>query len=101
MGPGYELPDGGSRKSGGGEVKRIDMNENKHKEKMIAPIIITVVFLIYLVAYFIAVIMTSAILPVMILFAIPLIALGFGMVYILKTRIDEIRSGEEDDLSNY
>ena len=77
------------------------MNENKHKEKMIAPIIITIVFLIYLVAYFIAVIMTSAILPVMILFAIPLIALGFGMVYILKTRIDEIRSGEEDDLSNY
>ena len=77
------------------------MNENKHKEKMIAPIIITVVFLIYLVAYFSAVIMTSAILPVMILFAIPLIALGFGMVYILKTRIDEIRSGEEDDLSNY
>ena len=30
-----------------------------------------------------------------------LIALGIGMVYVLKTRIKEIRSGEEDDLNNY
>jgi len=39
--------------------------------------------------------------PVMILFAIPLFALGIGMIYVLKIRINEIRSGEEDDLSNY
>ena len=30
-----------------------------------------------------------------------LVALGIGMVYTLKSRIKEIRSGEEDDLGNY
>lgn len=39
--------------------------------------------------------------PVMIVLALPLIALGIGMVYTLYTRIKEIRSGEEDDLSDY
>ena len=38
---------------------------------------------------------------IMIPVAIPLIALGVGMVYTLKSRIKEIRSGEEDDLSDY
>ena len=38
---------------------------------------------------------------VFIIFAIPLIALGIGMIFTLKSRIDEIRSGEEDDLGNY
>jgi hypothetical protein len=28
-------------------------------------------------------------------------ALGSGRIKTLKTRIEEIRSGEEDDLSNY
>ena len=28
-------------------------------------------------------------------------ALGVGMVYTLRARIKEIRSGEEDDLGNY
>ena len=39
--------------------------------------------------------------PVMLLIAVPLVALGIGMVYTLKSRIKEIRSGEEDDLGNY
>ena len=36
-----------------------------------------------------------------VVFALPLIALGGGMVYTLRSRIKEIRSGEEDDLDNY
>jgi len=39
--------------------------------------------------------------PVMIMLAIPLIALGIGMIYTLYTRIKEIKDGEEDDLSDY
>ena len=77
------------------------MDNKDHKKKMIAPVIITVVFLVYLVVYGILVITAAAWKPVMILFTIPLIALGIGMIYVLKTRINEIRSGEEDDLSNY
>ena len=72
---------------------------SEHKKKMIAPIVITVLFLLYLVVYIAALITASnwSLVPL----AVPLIALGIGMVYTLRTRIEEIRSGEEDDLNNY
>ena len=72
-----------------------------HKKKMIAPVIITVLFLLYLIVYLIVVAMTTRLSPGMLLFSIPLIALGIAMCYTLKARIDEIRRGEEDDLSDY
>ena len=72
-----------------------------HGKKMLAPIIITIVFLVYLAIYGVAVVLVTELEPVMILFAIPLIALGIGIIYVLVARIKEIRSGEEDDLSNY
>ena len=72
-----------------------------HGKKMIAPIIITFVFLMYLLFYG-ALLMTAALeQPLVILLGIPLVLLGAGMVYVLITRIREIRSGEEDDLDNY
>lgn len=76
------------------------MNDN-HKKKMIVPVIITVLFLLYLIVYLIVVAMTTRLSPGMLLFSIPLIALGIAMCYTLKARIDEIRRGEEDDLSDY
>ncbi len=72
-----------------------------HRRKMIAPVIVTILFLIYLAAYVFFIVTAAGPKPVFILFAIPLIALGIGMVYTLGTRIKEIRSGEEDDLDNY
>ena len=72
-----------------------------HGKKMIAPIIITFVFLMYLLFYG-ALVMTAALeQPLVILLGIPLVLLGAGMVYVLIARIREIRSGEEDDLDNY
>ena len=68
---------------------------------MIAPIVITVVFLLYLVFYGRFLLTAAEFSPVMLLAAIPLAALGIGMIQVLKERINEIRSGEEDDLSNY
>ena len=73
--------------------------DDEHKRKMIAPIVITVLFLAYLVIYIAALITVSK--WSLVIFAIPLIALGIGMVYTLKSRMKEIRSGEEDDLDNY
>ena len=72
-----------------------------HGKKMLAPIIITAVFLIYLAVYGALVIFAALEVPLVILFGIPLVLLGAGMVYTLITRIREIRSGEEDDLGNY
>ena len=68
---------------------------------MIAPIVITAVFLLYLIGYGIAIAVATEWSPVMILIAVPLVALGIGMIVVLKSRIKEIRSGEEDDLDNY
>jgi len=77
------------------------MKNSDHKRKMVAPIVITVLFLLYLIGYGIALAAAAEWNPLMILVALPLLALGIGMVYVLKTRIKEIRSGEEDDLDNY
>lgn len=68
---------------------------------MIAPIIITVVFLIYLAVYGFLAAKAAEFSPLILLLAVPLAALGIGMVYVLRARIKEIRSGEEDDLDNY
>ena len=68
---------------------------------MIAPIIITAVFLLYLLVYVIMIAGAMTITPVMFLFAVPLIALGTGMIVVLRERLKEIKEGEEDDLSNY
>ena len=77
------------------------MKNTDHKKKMAAPIVITIIFLAYLIVYGIMVAVASEWKPVLILLALPLIALGGGMVYVLISRIKEIRSGEEDDLGNY
>ncbi len=74
---------------------------SSHGKKMIAPIIITILFLLYLVVYGMLLIKAAMAEPQAILLGIPLVLLGIGMVYTLFTRIREIRSGEEDDLSNY
>ena len=72
-----------------------------HGKKMLAPVIVTVVFLLYLAVYGALVVMAAPEEPLVILFGIPLVLLGGGMIYTLYTRIREIRSGEEDDLDNY
>ena len=72
-----------------------------HKKKMIAPVIITILFLVYVIAYGVMVMMAAEWNLWFLLLAIPLAMLGAGMVCVLITRIREIRSGEEDDLSNY
>ncbi len=82
-------------------LREMRMKNDNHRKKMVAPIVITVVFLVYLAVYGLALAKATAWSPVMILPAIPLVGLGIGMVYVLKERIHEIRSGEEDDLSNY
>ena len=72
-----------------------------HGKKMLVPIIITIFFLVYLFIYGALLAQAVIVEPFVILFAIPLVLLGIGMVYVLFTRIREIRSGEEDDLDNY
>ena len=73
----------------------------KNIKKMIAPVIITVLLLLYLGVYWYLIMEATEFQPFMIFLAIPVLLLGAGLVYVLLSRIREIRSGEEDDLDNY
>lgn len=76
--------------------------KKEHRKKMIAPIVIAVLFVGYLALYIYMLFFAAAVTkPVLFLLAVPLAALGVGMIWVLITRIREIDKGEEDDLSNY
>ena len=73
---------------------------NSHKRKMIAPIVITILFILYYVVYFGILI---SLIPSIWKLVLGLIPLGFSviLVKVCIERIKEIRKGEEDDLSKY
>ena len=73
---------------------------NSHKKKMIAPIIITIVMILYYITYFGFLISLLDGFWKYALGIIPLVLSGI-MVYICIERINEIKKGEEDDLSKY
>ena len=75
---------------------------HNHKKKMIAPIIITVIFLVYYIGFAAACILIEnmPLLAKILCGVIPLILAGV-CIYVLAERIKEIRSGEEDDLGKY
>ncbi len=70
------------------------------RRKMIAPIVITVLMILYYAAYFSLLIYAIDRVWALLLGIIPLL-LGGIMIYVCVQRIKEIRSGEEDDLSQY
>ena len=73
--------------------------DNK-KKKMVAPIIITILFVLYLVIYF-AVIINEVTGIMKVLLAVVPLALAAIMIYVCIQRINEIKGGDEDDLSKY
>jgi len=73
---------------------------NSHKKKMIAPIIITVVVILYYIAYFGVLISLLDGFWKYVSGIIPLVFSGI-MIYVCIERINEIKKGEEDDISKY
>jgi uncharacterized membrane protein YoaK (UPF0700 family) len=74
----------------------------KHTKKLIAPIVITVLMILY---YFIYLWMGVSINDMPIIMKIIVIIFAIGLIgltiYMLFERIGEIKGGEEDDLSKY
>lgn len=73
-----------------------------HGKKMIAPIIIAILFIVYYIGIAIVLMAVPGI-PVaarILLIVVPLI-LAAVMLCVLISRIKEIKGGEEDDLSQY
>lgn len=71
-----------------------------HKKKLIAPIIITIIIVAYYVVYFGLLITLIPGIWKYILGIVPLL-FSVVMVKVCIERINEIRRGEEDDLSKY
>ena len=71
-----------------------------HGKKMIAPIVVTALFVLYYVLYFGVIIWYIDGIFKYILGIVPLL-LSIVMVAVCIERIKEIKKGEEDDLSKY
>ncbi|MGN0268337.1 MAG: hypothetical protein ACI4D7_11760 [Lachnospiraceae bacterium] len=71
-----------------------------HGKKKIAPIVVTVVMILYFVLYFGVLV---AVVPGVLKFLLGIIPLLLGccMLYVCIQRLKEIDGGEEDDLSKY
>ncbi len=76
------------------------MKLESHKKKMVAPIVITIIIVAYYVLYFGFLIMMLDGIGKYALGIIPL-ALSAVMIKVCIERINEIKKGEEDDLSKY
>lgn len=73
---------------------------NLHKKKMIAPIVITVIVILYFVLYFGFLIYLVPGIWKVLLGIIPLFFSGV-MIYVCIEKIKEIKKGEKDDISKY
>lgn len=73
----------------------------EHRNKMIAPIIISAIICLYYIGFVVVCIFIPIPFLVKLLFGIVPLLLAGVCVYVLLERIREIRSGEEDDLSKY
>ena len=73
----------------------------KYREKMIAPILITVIVVIYFFFYFGIFITLVENMAAKVVLAIVPALLAVTMVGVCIQRIREIKGGEEDDLSKY
>ncbi len=73
---------------------------NSHKKKMIAPVIVTFFMVLYYIAYFgfLASVLDGV---CKVLFGLVPIVFATVMVKVCLERIEEIKGGEEDDLSQY
>lgn len=77
-----------------------DEKQNKVK-KMIAPIVITVLVVIYYLVYFCVIVSATQKMAAFILLGIIPLALAAVMIYVCLERVKEIQDGEEDDLGKY
>ncbi len=71
-----------------------------HKKKMIVPILVTVLLILYDIAYFALLISLFEGLWKYALGIIPVV-ISCVMIWVCAERIFEIKKGEEDDLSQY
>ncbi len=75
--------------------------EEKHRQKMVAPILVTVIIVLYYLVYFGVIIALIPFLPLRLILGIIPLLIAVVMIKVCIERIREIKEGEEDDLSQY
>lgn len=75
--------------------------DSKKNKQLIAPITITCISVLFLLSYIIAILLVDLPLGFSLLLLLIPLALAGVCIFVLIERIKEIRSGEEDDLSQY
>jgi uncharacterized membrane protein YhaH (DUF805 family) len=78
----------------------VRLNMDSKKKKFLAPIIVTLIMVLYYIAYFGLLIWALDGVWKYVLGIIP-VALSVVMIAVCVERIKEIQEGEEDDLSKY
>ena len=73
---------------------------DEHQKKMVAPIVITIMIIIYYIFYFSIVLMAVDGVAKLRFGVVPII-LSIFLIRACRERIDEIKGGDEDDLSKY
>ena len=82
------------------ELRLVRLNMDSKKKKLLAPIIVTLIMVLYYIAYFGLLIWALEGVWKYVLGIIP-VALSAVMIAVCVERIKEIQEGEEDDLSKY
>lgn len=76
--------------------------KKSHFKKLIAPIVISAITLFYLIGYlFLFIFIPEMPFLIKLLFGLPAIGLIGVVIFVFIERLEEIRSGEEDDISKY
>ena len=73
----------------------------RHRRKMVAPIVVTVLVFLYFILYFGVLISLLHSTLLKLLLGICPVLLGAAMIGVCVQRLREIKGGEEDDLSQY
>ena len=79
----------------------MEINRGMKKSKYIAPIVIGVITLIYQLSILAVLVYIKEAIWIKILSIIIILGLNGVTIYVVNQRINEIKGGEEDDLSKY
>ena len=74
---------------------------NKHRRKMTAPILVTILVILYFFLYFGVLVALAHSTLLRLLLGICPVLLGAAVIVVCIQRLREIKGGEEDDLGQY
>ncbi len=82
-------------------IRRPEDTKEKRRRKMIPPILVTVLMILYFILYFGVLISLIRSMPFRVLLGVCPVLLGAAMIGVGIQRRRQIKGGEEDDLGQY